>query len=280
MAATSPSAHPAAAAATDRWYAGDGATLRYRDQGSGPAVLLVHGWTLNLEMWEPQVASLGDGFRTITVDRRGFGLSSGQPSIDRDGEDLQALCRHLALNRVALVGMSQGARAALRFALAAPHCVFCLMLDGPPDLSSADAADSAGREQYRALVRTEGIAAFRRAWINHPLVRLRTQDPAAHQALRAMIEQYPGRDLAAAAVDTTRDPLPLQLASVQIPTLVMTGEYDVAERIEAADALARLLPHAERATVPDAGHLPNLDNPTAYNTILRAFLGHHAPASG
>jgi len=243
-------------------------------------VVLVHGWTLDLEMWRPQLASLGGEFRLISVDRRGFGLSTGQPSTDRDSSDLQALCRHLSLGRIALVGMSQGARAVLNFAITAPQQVACVVLDGPPDLFGADAADSAARAQYRALVRTGGIDAFRHAWLNHPLMRLRTRDPSAHQALRAMIERYPGRDLAAAAVENTKDPLPAQLASLQVPTLVITGAHDVAERIAAADVLARLLPRAERATVPEAGHLPNLDNPTAYNGIVRAFLEHHSSASG
>ena len=280
MTATSPSVPLAATAAPDRWCDSDGATLRYRDQGSGPAVMLVHGWTLNLDMWGPQLASLASCFRTISVDRRGFGLSSGEPSINQDSDDLQALCRHLALARVALVGMSQGARAVMGFALAAPQRISCLVLDGPPDLFSADAADSAAREQHRALVRAGGIDAFRCEWLKHPLMRLRTRDPSARQALRSMIDRYAGRDLAAAAVDTAKDPLPQQLASLQIPTLVITGEHDVAERIAAADVLARLLPRAQRATVPEAGHLPNLDNPAAYNAILRAFLGHHAAAAG
>ena len=38
--------------------------LRYRDEGAGPALLLVHGWTLDLEMWDPQVAGLRDAFRS------------------------------------------------------------------------------------------------------------------------------------------------------------------------------------------------------------------------
>jgi pimeloyl-ACP methyl ester carboxylesterase len=49
----------------------------------------------------------------------------------------------------------------------------------------------------------------------------------------------------------------------------------LADRIESANALARRLRRATRATVPDAGHLPNLDNPVAYNAILRDFLGRH-----
>jgi pimeloyl-ACP methyl ester carboxylesterase len=278
--ATAPPAPLIAAASTDRWYAGDAATLRYREQGSGPPVLLVHGWTLDLDMWSPQLAALGSSYRVISVDRRGFGLSPGQPSSDRDGDDLQALCHHLSLGRVALVGMSQGARAVLNFAIAAPQQVACLVLDGPPDLLDSDATDATARDEYRALVRAEGIDAFRRAWINHPLVRLRTRDPSVHRTLRAIIDRYPGRDLAAPVSDTAGNPRPEQLASLQIPALVITGEHDMAERIGAADALARLLPRAERAIIADAGHLPNLDNPVAYNAVVRAFLGHHASASG
>ncbi|HVS78395.1 MAG TPA: alpha/beta fold hydrolase, partial [Steroidobacteraceae bacterium] len=64
-----------------------GALLRYRDEGAGPAVLLIHGWTLDLDMWEPQVAGLAGAFRLIRFDRRGFGLSSGRASVTADVRD-------------------------------------------------------------------------------------------------------------------------------------------------------------------------------------------------
>src|SRR5471030_2146970 len=101
--------------AIDRYFAADGARLRYRDEGSGPALLLVHGWTLDLEMWNALSAALRADFRVVRFDRRGFGLSSGEPGVELDIADLAALCRHLGLERVALVGMSQGARAVLGF---------------------------------------------------------------------------------------------------------------------------------------------------------------------
>jgi pimeloyl-ACP methyl ester carboxylesterase len=65
-------AHPA-----DRYIAVGDARLRYRDEGDGPAVILVHGWTLDLEMWDPQVAALSAAFRLVRFDRRGYGLSGG-----------------------------------------------------------------------------------------------------------------------------------------------------------------------------------------------------------
>ncbi|HEY4973605.1 MAG TPA: alpha/beta fold hydrolase, partial [Steroidobacteraceae bacterium] len=90
--------------AVDRYFNADGARLRYRDEGAGPAVLLVHGWTLDLAMWDSLVAALRSSFRVIRLDRRGFGLSSGRPSIERDVADVDALWGHLALREAALVG--------------------------------------------------------------------------------------------------------------------------------------------------------------------------------
>ncbi|HEV7445203.1 MAG TPA: alpha/beta fold hydrolase, partial [Steroidobacteraceae bacterium] len=64
----------------DRFLEMTDARLRYRDEGTGPAILLIHGWSLDLDMWEPQVGDLSRSFRLIRFDRRGYGLSSGKPS--------------------------------------------------------------------------------------------------------------------------------------------------------------------------------------------------------
>ena len=140
------SAGAAGAQSADRYLGVDGARLRYRDEGRGAAVLLVHGWTLDLDVWESQVEALRHAFRIIRFDRRGFGRSSGRPSIEHDMRDLGALCRHFELKRVALVGMSQGSRAVLAYACADPSQVSCLVLDGPPEFDSCDT----GRECYRS----------------------------------------------------------------------------------------------------------------------------------
>jgi 3-oxoadipate enol-lactonase len=268
----------ASAGAPDRYFASDGARLRYRDEGRGPPVLMVHGWTLDLEMWAPQVAALRDEFRVIRLDRRGFGLSSGRASISQDIADLDSLCGHLALERVALVGMSQGARAAVGFALTAPGRVSCLILDGPPPdgrkISGAEA--DVPLEHYRALLHTHGIAAFRREWTLHPLASLRTADPRMHEILNAMIQRYPGTDLAeSAGGGDAAAPWP-GIGGVDAPVLVITGDHDLPSRIKAADELAQQRPDTARAVIRAAGHLANLDNPNDYNAAVRAFLARHA----
>ncbi len=253
------------------------ALLRFRDEGSGPAVVLVHGWTLDLDQWEPQAQALSDAFRVIRLDRRGFGLSSGQPSLANDVGDVRALMKHLRLRSVALVGMSQGARVAAHLAAESPECVSCVVFDGPPSgiLSDASVAEEEiPLAAYRALIRDGRIEEFRSEWRNHPLAQLHTADPGAHELLRRMLSRYPAVDLRG----TESGPAlpPARIESIRAPALVVSGALDLESRIRSAEALARALPSCERVLVPGAGHLPNLDYPAHYNTRLRRFLQHCA----
>jgi pimeloyl-ACP methyl ester carboxylesterase len=253
--------------------AADEVRLRYRDEGQGPAVLLIHGWTLELEMWEPQVASLRDRFRLIRFDRRGFGLSEGTPSLRGDVEDALELCRSLGLKQFACVGMSQGARVALQLALEVPEWLSCLVLDGPPDfLATSAESDFPTLGEDQNISPRETMRLFRERWRRHPLMKLWRADPPNRALLDRMLDRYPGLDLDAG---TTQNNLPVdarELRSIRIPTLIIGGEHDLQNRRKAADELARALPVAERITVPGCGHLPNLDDPQAYNRILSDFL--------
>lgn len=258
----------------DRYFAHNDVQLRFRDEGEGPAVLWLHGWTLDLQMWDLQAQLLRDQFRMIRLDRRGFGLSAGRPCLDQDVQDLTALCSFLGLERVALVGMSQGARAAVAFAQATPAAVNCLVLDGPPNFDTTRSEVPLGR--FRELVRSEGMEAFRREWRRHPLTQLRTTNPQARAALEAMIMRYPGRDLLAPPSQLAPMPTPAALESLQVPALIVYGDHESRSRAAAANALARRLPNAERAVIANAGHMPNLDNPQGYQAAVRAFLARHA----
>lgn len=265
-------------AAADSYLETGGARLRYRDEGRGCAVLLVHGWTLDLDQWEPQTTALRARFRVVRLDRRGFGLSSGLPSIAADVADLSALCEHLELRSVALVGMSQGARAVLQFARSHPQSISCIILDGPPHLGREDvpAGDpDVPYQHYRELARSQGLPAVRREWSEHPLVRLRTEDPRAHALLAHMIARYPGRDLTHTPVPTQAIPAPGP-ESLDRPVLVINGEFDLEARKRLARQPALRLPRAECVEIPGAGHLSNLDNPRAYNDALGRFLERYA----
>jgi pimeloyl-ACP methyl ester carboxylesterase len=267
------SARPTQAA--DQFAVVNGTRLRFRDEGAGPALLLVHGWTLDLEMWDLQVRALRDTFRLIRLDRRGQGLSGGMPAAERDSEDLAGLCRHLGLTRVALLGMSQGARAVLGFACSAPEKVHALILDGPPPVTGESDPD-VPLERYAALVRTHGIEAFREEWARAALMQLRTPGPEARALLAAMIARYPGNDLRQPAMQG-EPAAHFRLESLAVPTLIVSGAHDLASRRRAARQLAAQLSDVELAVIPGTGHLPNLDSPDAYSELCRGFLTRHGP---
>jgi pimeloyl-ACP methyl ester carboxylesterase len=251
-----------------------GIRLRFRDEGRGAAIILLHGWTFDLEMWDPQVAALRDEFRLVRFDRRGHGFSGGVPDSAQDATDITRLCRHLKLNSVALIGMSQGARAALRFASSAPQQVTSLILDGPPNLEQHAVDEEVPMQHFRELARKGGLAAFRREWCKHPLVQLCTESAPLQQQVHAMIARYPGRELLdPAAVGTAAAPFSLSL--IQAPTLVLSGAYDLPSRLQSARNLCAELPHAEHVILPEAGHLINLDQPALYSKLCRAFLKRH-----
>ncbi len=97
----------------------DGTNLFYKDWGSGPPVVLIHGWPVNADMWEYQMPFLASqGLRTVAYDRRGFGRSD-QPwsgyNYDTFADDLSSVLDHLGLEQVTLVGFSMGGGEIARF---------------------------------------------------------------------------------------------------------------------------------------------------------------------
>jgi pimeloyl-ACP methyl ester carboxylesterase len=249
-----------------------GARLRVRTAGEGPAVLLIHGWALDLDMWTPQFAALASRYRLIAFDRRGFGLSSGTPGIEDDLADIEELLAKLGVDRVAVVGMSQGARVALRWAIENPARITSLVLDGPPrDLLAVDRRQGEiTLAAYRELVRNRGIDAFRKEWLDHPLMQLHAHDARTRALVREMVARYPGHDLL--ADDSPQAARIGDLRGLDVPVLIVNGEYDSDARIGAGAELARALPHARLAVIPGAGHLSNLDNPAAYNKVLSEYV--------
>ena len=266
----------------DDYFLSGGVRLRYRDEGGGMPVVFIHGWTVDLEVWDPQSAALAHSMRVVRPDRRGFGLSDGTPDLAADCDDLRALLDLLGIARAALVGASQGARVVLAFAMREPERVTSIVLDGPPD--EIGSSGTAGDEDFsvdgfRRLVRDGGVDAFRRAWRGNALMTLHSADAGAHALLESMLARYPARDL----LDPDSKPSPrfaaATLARLATPALIINGRLDTKTRLRAGERLARLLPHAERVLIPDAGHLPNLDNPVAYNEAIGSFLRRQSRAA-
>jgi pimeloyl-ACP methyl ester carboxylesterase len=231
--------------------------------------VLIHGWALDLGMWAPQVAALTPRFRVIRMDRRGFGASRAAPSLVEDVKAIAELIERLDLQNVVLVGMSQGARVALALAECLSPRIVRLVLDGAPweGEEQLDTEPELPLDQYRAVLEQQGIEALRVKLRQHPFVKLHRPSASSHALVQRMISRYAARDLGVPAVRLMH-----RLECIQVPTLVMNGEFDSPSRCAMGDALCAKLPNARRAIVRDAGHLANLDNPGEYNEILTRFV--------
>ena len=173
-----------------------GARLAYEVTGEGPAVVLVHGFGLDMRMWDAQVRHLAGSFRVVRYDCRGFGASGpfDPAAAYTHAGDLIALLDHLRLGQAVLAGLSFGGRVVMQAALAAPDRVRGLVLldavlDGVPwDPDSAEALDEAARQAQAC-----GMLAGRAAWLAHPLFAAAREQPEVAGQLAAMVGGYPGQ---------------------------------------------------------------------------------------
>ena len=239
--------------------------------GQGPAVLLLHGWTLDRRMWTMQARALAARFTLIAIDRRGFGQSTAAPDRAREVDDLTRLADQLDLASVHLVGMSQAGATAMQFAQHHRDRVATLVLQGIslagiPD--HANASDRIPLADYADMVRNDQLDVMKRHWADHALMAGLEAESARIGA--AMLADYDGRDLLAgpAGPSARLD----EVAALPMPVLAMTGCADTPWRRDVTRAIARTAPLGQARFIRDAGHLCNLSHPVEFNAALSAFL--------
>lgn len=265
----------------DRWLERPGGVrVRWRDEGAAPETapaalpfLLIHGWALDLEVFDLVAAHLRERGRVLRFDRRGYGASTGAPSLEADVFDALALLEAAGVERCAVVGLSQGARVAGALARVAPERIVRVVLDGAPallGLADEEHEPEIPLEEFRRLAR-ERRAALGEALARHPLLQLVQPTGEGSALLRSVLSRYPATDLLTAHPPAPPSPALLQPAAFLQPTLVLNGEHDSAARLRIGHKLARVLPGAKRVLLANCGHLACLDDAASYSGALLRF---------
>jgi len=243
--------------------------------GSGPPVVLVHGFTLDQRMWRSQVDALREAFTVITYDVRGFGRSAPPPHAPYShSADYLAILRHCGVARAHLAGLSMGGRIALRCALTNPEAVASLvLLDAAVDGLVRSAEWDRRWQAIVAAARSGSIDEARRLWLAHPLFAPACTVPGVAAFMKEMVDGYSGwhwlhPDLA----EVPEPPALERLGAVRPPTLVIRGDRDLPEFTAVSERLADGIPGARRVVVPGAGHMVNLEAPAAVNRSLLEFF--------
>jgi pimeloyl-ACP methyl ester carboxylesterase len=253
-----------------------GARLAYQVTGQGPAIVLVHGFGLDMRMWESQAAQLAARYQVIRYDCRGFGASGPfDPAVGyTHAGDLLALLDHLGIGQAVLAGLSFGGQVVLRTALAAPRRVRGLVLmDAVLDGVSWDPESLAAIRLAGKVAQAHGLLAGRAAWLAHPLFAAARNRGELSDQLATMVAAYPGQHWIGHDPHAEGGPRPLDvLEELAMPVLVLAGEHDVPGFLEMSAVLARRIPGARYHAVADAGHMINMEQPAAVNEVLTRFL--------
>lgn len=278
-----------------------GASLAYREQGSGEPVVFVHGSISDLTIWNAQLDAIGADYRAVAYSRRYAWPNEDLPAGEKDVmaphvEDLLAFLRALGAYPAHLVGNSWGAFICLQAAIRQPAAVRSVVLEEPPLVPLITGAPPSPARILRSLLR-------------HPLVTLtvlrfatRTMAPVTKliearevedsidrfargvlggQALEAVGEEvrthmranastHVGQFLADGGFEPIMES---QIGSVRTPALVVTGANSPTLFHRLAGLLASLLPNSRSLDIPAASHVMHVENPAALNDGLLHFLG-------
>lgn len=245
----------------------------WREAGSGPVALLLHGLGGSRTAWEPQLQGLADVRRCVAWDMPGYGASSGTPgSFAQVADAAAALARRVGGGGpVDVVGLSLGGMVAQYLALRHPDAVRSLVLLGTSPAFGLDGTDADDWLALRLRPLAEGVTPAQMASsVIGSVAGPGLTGELLEQAVAAMA-RIPGPALRAACLMlVTHDTRPL-LGALRVPTLVAVGEHDAETPPSYARLLAGLVPGARLEVVPGAGHLANLERPEQVNALVRGF---------
>jgi pimeloyl-ACP methyl ester carboxylesterase len=273
----------------------DGTRLAYTEAGSGPPLLCLPGGPGRAAAYLEDLGGLSADRTLVLLDARATGRSEvpADPStlqFDRLADDVDALRRHLGLERADVLAHSAGTLVAQAWAAANPDTVRSLVLVTPsgvlqgsnrtdvdaivaaradepwyPDAREAlDALETAPPAQQQALMRAVRPFFYGR-WDEATQRHAATADTQVSK--RAELGFRPARD-----EDVDVEVLLAGLREVRAPVLVVGGDRDALTGVAAVHAVAAAFPAGRAAVVPRAGHFPWVDEPVAFVEAVRGFL--------
>lgn len=260
----------------------NGARLYYELAGSGKPIVMIHAGIADCRMWDGEFEAFARSHRVLRYDMRGYGKSLPVEGEFNLQDDLETLLNELDVAPpFILMGCSMGGGLAIDFALSHPDRVSKLILvgSGPagleleaewPDelIAQSEAAFEAGD--------VEGVAELdMRIWFDgHGRSRQDVNGDARRKA-KAMAKRVTEHELKGIGTHVRKDtaiPAAECLRELSMPALIVIGENDLPYLRLAADFMTEQFPTAAKLVLPDAGHLPNLEHPAAFQAAVLGFL--------
>lgn len=257
----------------------DGRNVHYLDEGEGePALVLLHAFPLRAAMWTPQLDALSNSTRVVAPDLLGFGATDAPDdpdaySVEVWADQVAGLLDHLGLDRVVLTGLSMGGYAALAFLRRHPTRLAGLVLaDTRPGPDSSEVAQRRRDQIHQIKERgtTELIETLLAGLLGEYTKRHR---PDVVSTARSLMDSSSAGLIGALEAMIRRPDSTPDLATVEVPTLVVAGDLDTLSPPEVGRAMQAAIPGSVLAVLPDAGHLSNLEAPDAFSAVVGLLVG-------
>lgn len=252
----------------DHIEAGSGAASTAFGPGR-PALLLLHAFPFPAAMWQPQLDGLADLTRIVAPEL----APEKHDSMEAVADSVAALVTDLDLGPVVVGGLSMGGYVA--FALVRRHRSLVKGLILADTRAGADTQEVRDRRtSQQATVAEDGTRPIVEAMLKGlPGQHTKDNRPDVMAELERLMGQVSPEYVTAAleAMKQRPDSTP-DLAGIDVLALVIVGEQDSLSPPDVAEEMCAALPNAELATIPNAGHLSNLENPADFNRVVRGFF--------
>ena len=268
-------AHSASAQAKSGSVQVGSATIAYRVQGHGPAMMLVHGFPLSGELFSKNRAVLARHYTVVTPDLRGFGNSTTPDTkggVQLYAKDMFAVMDHLNVKKAIIGGMSMGGPVVLEMYREQPQRFRGMVLIDSTT-SPANDVEKAEWPGFGKQAQDKGVASMIPALMPNMLTTAtRTSDPALVKYVGGIVKK--GSVNAAVGGGSTLanrpDSRPM-MAQVKIPVLIVVGQDDPIYPLEMAQKMHQDIPGSRLVVVPGAAHAAIIEKPEACNRAIEAW---------
>ena len=244
-----------------------------------PWLVFSHSLACSVRMWDGEIARQKDTYRVLAYDTRGHGQSAapkGPYSLEQLADDLQALLKHLKIDKPHYVGLSMGGMIGQTAALKYPGIFRSMTLC---DTTSRYPAEAAPMWQDRIrTAEAKGMAAMVQPTLERWFTEsFRKNHPEKVKPVAALIENTPVQGYAGCCAAIPKINVTSRLKEIKTPTLVICGNDDPATPPAMAREIHENIDGARLTLIPQAAHLANIEQPEAFNRALGEFLS--SPAS-
>jgi pimeloyl-ACP methyl ester carboxylesterase len=252
------------------------AEIFYEVLGSGPPVVLLHPFPANHDLWKPAAQAVLSRYRVILPDLRGHGdsdIGEGPATMEKHAADIARVLDHEEVGRAPVVGVSIGGYVLFEFWRKYRPRVEALVLCNTK--AQADTPEArAGRLQAAADVLERGTEPFFESMLPKLIGKTtRSTRPDLVEGALRMMRKMSSEDVAMVQRGMAERPDSVEtLKTINVPTMVVTGDEDILTGMADADLMRQNTPGTQMKVIAKAGHYSPWEQPEEVGKLLRQFL--------